>query len=104
VTVSLTRLSAEDEVDPRIEFTLAENASITIGRARTADVRIPALSVGHYVVRLTRRPEGVWVEDLASGGGSALEIAGESFDRPNMLLAAGAILRIGGVRFRVELP
>lgn len=94
------RLIGESE---SAEVRLEAGKPITIGRASMADVRVMDLSAGRYVVRLTHTPEGVWVEDLASGGGSALELGGEVRPRPNCLLPDGAVLQIGGVRFRVAI-
>ena len=99
----LIRLTPNVEVATQLEATLAPGASLTVGRAALADLHVPSLSVGHYVVRLTHTPAGVWAEDLASGGGSALEIDGERIERPNMLLPDGAVLWVGGVGFGVKL-
>jgi pSer/pThr/pTyr-binding forkhead associated (FHA) protein len=74
-----------------------------VGKAPNADLVVAAPTVGRQVARLTLMRDGVWVQDLLSGGGSSLEMNGVVTDRPHCRIRHGAILRIGGVAFRVEL-
>jgi len=82
-------------------FALPPLQSMIIGKAQGVEFRILSPSVGMRVVRLTFRTEGIWVEDLGSGGGSAVVINGVTISRPVCYLAEGAILQIGAVPFRV---
>src|SRR5437667_8074388 len=68
------------------EFRLTPGESLVIGRAAGVDFQVPAPSVGMRVVRLTMRSKGIWMEDLGSGGGSAITIRGVTTPRPFCLL------------------
>jgi hypothetical protein len=78
-------------------------------KAPDVDLRVNGPAVGRNAVRLTLMPDGVWVQDLRSGGGSSLEMDGAVTDRPSCRIRHGAVLRIGrtaangAVAFRVEL-
>lgn len=85
------------------EFRLGPGQEMIIGRSPDATFRVADLSAGRLVVRLSHTPAGVWVKDLASGGGSALEAGGTVTGRPDCLLPDGAILRLGGVEYRVSI-
>lgn len=85
------------------QFALKLLDSMIIGRAPGVDFRVVAPSVGMRVVRLTVQKEGIWVEDLGSGGGSAVVIHGVTITRPACYLTDGAILRIGTLSFRIGI-
>ena len=86
-----------------IKLPLESSRPYFIGRAPEVDILVAAPSVGRMVVRLILLGDGVLVEDLGSGGGSSLETNSAVTDRPHCLMEHGAVLRIGGVAFRVEL-
>lgn len=83
------------------EFELRLSESMLIGRAPDVEFRVVAPSVGMRVVRLTSQTQGIWVEDLASGGGSAVVVNDVTSPRPACYLTDGAVLLIGAVPFRV---
>ena len=85
-----------------IEFHVERSKPIVIGRAPGNDVVVSAPSVGRRVVQISFPQEGLWVEDLGSGGGSALEVDGVRTERPGCRCPDQAVLWIGGVGFRVE--
>jgi hypothetical protein len=91
------------EVGDTIDVTLDASRPVTIGREPTVDLCIPVRTVGRRVVRLYLAPDGLWVEDLGSGGSSSLEINGVLTLRPHCHVPDKAVLRIGPVGFRVEL-
>ncbi|HMV51197.1 MAG TPA: FHA domain-containing protein [Blastocatellia bacterium] len=93
---------ADLKVGDSISVSLDEADAIYVGRAPEVDVLVHAPTVGRRVIRLFLRPEGLRVEDLGSGGGSALEINGLRLSRPNSLVPDQSVLWIGGVAFRVE--
>lgn len=97
----LIRLTALDPAFASGELTLAEGGSAVIGRAPFVDFRVVDPSVGRNVVRLSVAGGALHVEDLASGGGSAVEIDGERIDRYSGVLPDGAVLWVGAVGFRV---
>ena len=60
--------------------------------------------VGRNAVRVTLQPDGVWIYDCGSGGGSRIESDGVQIERPACPLSDGAILWISdAVAFRVGL-
>jgi pSer/pThr/pTyr-binding forkhead associated (FHA) protein len=83
-----------------IEFELREGRAVIIGRSPTVDVYLPDLSVGRMAVRLTLQEDGVHIEDLRSGGGSAVD----GVERYCGILRDGATLRIGAVVTSARLP
>ncbi len=93
---------ADLKVGDSISVSLDESNAIYVGRAPDVNVFVSAPSVGRKVVRLFLRPEGLRVEDLGSGGGSAVEINGLRLSRPNSLVPDQSLLWIGDVAFRVE--
>jgi pSer/pThr/pTyr-binding forkhead associated (FHA) protein len=94
---------ADMPVGGSVECRLEPERRITIGRNALADVVVNAPSVGRRVVGITLLPDGVWVQDFGSGGGSSLEVNNQVTHRPCCSLPHGAILRVGQVAFRVEL-
>lgn len=83
---------------------LRRSTPLVIGRTPDADFRVVSATVGMRAVRLTLGMTGIWLEDLGSGGGSAVTIGGVTTSRPRCYLEDGAILRVGGVLFLVNLP
>jgi hypothetical protein len=95
-------------VGEAIEIRLDPSRSVMVGRAPSADVQVPAPTVGRLVLAVTLASDAVWLEDQGSGGGSALELGDQIIERPRCRLPEPApgcdvVLRIGCVRFRVEL-
>jgi hypothetical protein len=76
---------------------------VIIGRSPSVDLHVDAPSVGHKAVGLTLESDGVWIRDLGSGGGSALEWNGAVIHRPQCLLKGEAILAIGAVTFHIAV-
>ena len=84
------------------EVELELGASRVIGRRASCDVQIVDESVGQQVARLALRPEGLWVTDLQSGGGSFLRRGVVELQRPDCELLNGDELGIGRLLLRVE--
>ena len=51
------------------EFELTANA-IIIGREADADIQIQAPAISRNHAKLSRRPQGYWIEDLGSSNGT----------------------------------
>jgi len=90
-------------VGESFELDLNVSESMMIGRAPDVDFRVVSPSVGMRVVRLTAQAQGIWVEDLASGGGSAIVVNDVTIARPACYLTDGAVLLVGAVPFRVAV-
>jgi hypothetical protein len=94
------RLVAVDRVDPvPSEYSLMKD-EITIGRGEDNDVVIPHASVSRRHARLMRRDGGFELMDLNSTNGSYVDdrqIHGSAF------LSAGSQLRLGDIRFTLQL-
>jgi hypothetical protein len=88
-----------------IEISLPDQSErLVLGKAPSNDIVVSAPSVGRQVVELSCIPEGLRVDDLGSGGGSALETDGVRTDRPHGRCPDQSVLWIGRVGFRVEFP
>ena len=94
------RLVAVDRIDPvPAEYSLMKD-EITIGRGEENDVVIPHASVSRQHARLMRRDGGFELMDLNSTNGSYVDdrqIRGSTF------LSAGSQLRLGDIRFILQL-
>ncbi len=94
------RLVAVDHIDPvPAEYSLMKD-EITIGRGEDNDVVIPHASVSRQHARLMRRDGGFELMDLNSTNGSYVDdrqIRGSAF------LSAGSRLRLGDIRFVLQL-
>lgn len=86
-----------------IVIDLDRSKPVIVGKAPNVDVVLSAPSVGRRVIMLSLEPDGIWVRDLGSGGGSSVEIDGVITHRPDCRCPDQALLRIGRVAFRVEL-
>lgn len=119
VGIRLTLLS-KDKSDQPIDMSVGQSAdlrfdsgtyrrgSVLIGRAPEVDFRVNAPTVGRRVVLISLRDEGLWIEDLGSGGGSSLE-SSLDIERHrsrhfwSSVLGDGSVLWIGEVPFEVSL-
>jgi hypothetical protein len=94
------RLVAVDRIDPvPSEYSLMKD-EITIGRGEDNDVVIPHASVSRRHARLMRRDGGFELMDLNSTNGCFVDdrqIHGSAF------LSAGSQLRLGDIRFTLQL-
>lgn len=75
--------------------------TLVIGRSPTVDVPIEDRAASRQHLRVERRGEGVWVEDLGSTNGTHLDgapLRGAAAWRP------GQGVRIGGTTFVLEVP
>ena len=94
------RLVAVDHIDPvPAEYSLMKD-EISIGRGEDNDVVIPHASVSRQHARLMRRDGGFELMDLNSTNGSYVDdrqIRGSAF------LSAGSQLRLGDIRFVLQL-
>jgi len=94
------RLVALDRIDPvPAEYSLMKD-EISIGRGEENDVVIPHASVSRQHARLMRRDGGFELMDLNSTNGSYVDdrqIRGSAF------LTAGTQLRLGDIRFVLQL-
>jgi hypothetical protein len=94
------RLVALDRIDPvPAEYSLMKD-EISIGRGEENDVVIPHASVSRQHARLMRRDGGFELMDLNSTNGSYVDdrqIRGSAF------LSAGTQLRLGDIRFVLQL-
>ena len=94
------RLVAIDRIDPvPAEYSLMKD-EISIGRGEENDVVIPHASVSRHHARLMRRDGGFELMDLNSTNGSYVDdrqIRGSAF------LSAGSHLRLGDIRFILQL-
>jgi hypothetical protein len=90
-------------VGESFDFYLKPSESMIIGRAPEVEFRVVSPSIGRRAVRLTAQAQGIWVEDLASGGGSAIVVNNVTTPRPACYLTDGAVLLVGAVPFRVAV-
>jgi pSer/pThr/pTyr-binding forkhead associated (FHA) protein len=71
-------------------------ATTTVGRAATNNVPIDSTSVSRYHARIVVQPEGVWIIDLQSTNGCAVN--GRRVSR--QILCDGDVVMIGHCKFR----
>lgn len=75
---------------------------VTIGRGDQAMLVVPDPSVSAVHAVLQVREDGVWIADLGSTNGTAVE--GAAIGKEPVPLAAGAVARIGGSLLSVRRP
>jgi hypothetical protein len=94
------RLVALDRIDPvPAEYSLMKD-EISIGRGEENDVVIPHASVSRHHARLMRRDGGFELMDLNSTNGSYVD---DRQVRGSAFLSAGTQLRLGDIRFVLQL-
>ena len=94
------RLVAVDRIDPvPAEYSLMKD-EISIGRGEDNDVVIPHASVSRQHARLMRRDGGFELMDLNSTNGSYVD---DRQIRGSVFLSAGSQLRLGDIRFVLQL-
>jgi hypothetical protein len=94
------RLVALDRIDPvPAEYSLMKD-EISIGRGEDNDVVIPHASVSRQHARLMRRDGGFELMDLNSTNGSYVD---DRQVRGSAFLSAGTQLRLGDIRFVLQL-
>ena len=74
-------------------------AAVTVGRGHANDIPLDDEFASTLHARLEARPDGVWLEDVGSTNGTAVN--GVLIDEPRKL-APGDIIRIGETDFRFE--
>jgi hypothetical protein len=89
---SLTPDGATDNVFPLLD------AEQTLGRVPTNNITLPDASVSSTHARITRTPEGFFIEDLQSRNGTFVN--GEKVEAKR-LLADGDLIRLGKVMIRL---
>lgn len=87
--------------DMGTKFALAEGRAMVIGRMTDSDIRIDPSDklVSRHHARITRQGEAALLEDLESGNGTFVGDVKIS----KQLLQAGAVFRIGGTTFVLEV-
>ena len=76
-----------------------DSAAVTMGRGPGNDIALEDDFASAFHARLEARPDGVWVEDVGSTNGTAVN--GIRLTAPRKL-AAGDIVRVGETDFRFE--
>lgn len=76
-----------------------DTAALTVGRGHANDIPLDDEFASTLHARLEARPDGVWVEDVGSTNGTAVN--GVLIDGPRKL-SPGDVIRIGETDFRFE--
>jgi pSer/pThr/pTyr-binding forkhead associated (FHA) protein len=76
-----------------------DSAAITIGRGHGNDIPLDDEFASTFHVRVEARSDGIWVEDVGSTNGTAVN--GIRITEPKKL-TPGDVLRVGGTDFRFE--
>ncbi|MBI3722802.1 protein kinase [bacterium] len=79
---------------------LAPGAKAVLGRSASASLSIPDASISRKHVELEHRSDGVFVRDLGSRHGLALD--GRAIPRDGALVVVAATLSLGSVRVRIS--
>lgn len=76
-----------------------DSAAVTVGRGRGNDIALEDDFASTFHARVEARPDGVWVEDVGSTNGTAVN--GIRLTAPRKLVP-GDVIRIGATDFRFE--
>jgi pSer/pThr/pTyr-binding forkhead associated (FHA) protein len=76
-----------------------DSAAVTVGRGHANDIPLDDEFASTLHARVESRPDGVWVEDVGSTNGTAVN--GALIEKPRKL-SPGDVIRIGGTDLRFE--
>ncbi|HEU0304159.1 MAG TPA: FHA domain-containing protein [Gaiellaceae bacterium] len=76
-----------------------DTAAVTVGRGNANDIPLDDEFASTLHARLEARPDGIWLEDVGSTNGTAVN--GVLIDGPRKL-SPGDVIRIGETDFRFE--